>query len=437
MGLIDQKKNVFTTIGAYTSLMQAGNLPNTTNLFPSINNKKDVVPFLLDVMKVVVGTDALQELTGQLFTKFVDSIEPTMKTVVINQTVQSNSGDIIPNSFKFGYTVKVKDIDIYGKFKVAPNSTSGSMLYDMSKPNFDKMAYQAIQNSGTDTIFGNLVINYNAINDSFVFKPTVASSSNNIGKWLGDFVNDMTIIDKKEFVTNVMNSIYGSITSNQKKTVEQIAQELQVNQLISQLINDDDSFVILPQDLDAILMQAQQIANGVLYYDMGCGIMGASLPLSGLSSLIQSISGSTDPFFVGNQVNNTISGSTQNTPDIASANAQTVKDGFFQRLIKLIAQILAQALTTAPQIRTLLAIISGFQNNGTVLIGNAKDDLKKYRTYLNCVIKSAMESINKFIFDLVITLLITLIQPVIRTIIKEKINQYLAILKSLTGTNII
>jgi hypothetical protein len=71
MGLLDQKKNIFTTIGAYTSMAQSGSMPDTTNIFPSINNKKDIVPLLLDVMKVVVGTDALQQLTGQLFTKFV------------------------------------------------------------------------------------------------------------------------------------------------------------------------------------------------------------------------------------------------------------------------------------------------------------------------------------------------------------------------------
>ena len=79
MGLIDQKKDVFTTIGAYTSMMNAGNLPNITNLFPSINNKKDIVPYLLDILKVVVGTDALQQLTGKLFTDFITKIEPDLK----------------------------------------------------------------------------------------------------------------------------------------------------------------------------------------------------------------------------------------------------------------------------------------------------------------------------------------------------------------------
>ena len=430
MGLIDQKKNIFTTIGAYTSLQQSGKMPDPTNLFPSINNKKDIVPYLLDILKVVVGSTALQEMTGQLFTKFVDTAEPQLKAIVKKQVIQYNSGQALPASFTSGISVPAKSIDIFGKLKTNPNSTSGSMLYSSNPNTFDNKAYTAILNSGTDTSFGNLIINYNASTDSFIFKPNGASPS--VGAWLTDFVDQIQIIDKKTFVSNVMNSFYGSITKNQGKTTQQVYQELQVNKLIEQLINDNDSFEISPEDYEALLQLAEQMVNGVVYYDMGCGIMPASLSLSGLSALVTSISGSTDPFFVGNQINATIDQSTTNTPAVAEANKQTVKDGFFQRIIKLITQMLANLVTLSPQIRALLAIATSFQNNGIPQIGNPLDDLKKSRIYLNCVIKDAMRMINRFIFQLIVTVLIALLNPVIRAIIKEKINQYVGILKSLT-----
>jgi hypothetical protein len=150
---------------------------------------------------------------------------------------------------------------------------------------------------------------------------------------------------------------------------------------------------------------------------------------------IGSTSGSTDPFFVGNQVEATLNESTANTPATAEENIQTIKDGFFQRIIKLISQTLAMAVTTSPQIRTLLAISTAFQNNGIPQIGNPLDDLKKSRIYLNCVIKDAMKMINEFIFNLAITFLIALLTPVGRALIKEKVNQYIGILKSLTAGN--
>jgi len=425
----DKKKDVFTKIGAYTSLMQSGTLPDETNIFPSINNKKDIVPYLLDLLKVIVGSNALQDLTGELFTKFISVVEPQLKLAVKKQTIQYNSGDPIPAYFSSGISVPVKNIDVFGKLKTNPQSTSGSMIYSDNVDTFDNKLYEAIRNAGTDTVFGNLIVNYNGSTDSFLFKPT--TTSGNIGEWMGDFVDNAEIINKKQFMSEVMNAFYGSISKDQKKTVEQVYQELEINKLIEQLINDDDSFEISPEDYEELLKRAQEIVNGVVYYDMGCGVMAASLPLSGLSSLISSISGSTDPFYIGNQINNTIDESTADTPEVADANKQTVKDGFFQRIIKLIQQMLANAVSTQPLIRTILAISSAFVNNGVVQISTPLNDLKKFKVYLKCIIRDAMKELNKYIFKLVVGFLIALLNPVVRKIIREKINQYIGILKSL------
>ena len=434
MGLLDQKKDIFTTIGAYTSLEQSGTPPNTTNVFSSINNKKDIVPFLLDVMKVVVGTDALQQLTGKVFTDLVPKMNLNLQTGVKKQMTQSNAGNQLPNGFVTnGYDVKVKDVDVFGKFKTSPSSTAGSLLYSNSAVNFDNTLYSALL-VGSASFGGVLSVTYNAPSDSFNFKPV--NSSMKIGDFLNGFVDKMEIVNPKEFMSNVMNAFYGSITSNQNKTAEQVAQELAVMKQIEQLMNDDSSFVISPQDYDAILQKAQELVNGATYYDLGCGVMEVVYPLSGMSSLIASISGSTDPFFVGNQIANTITGSTKNTPEATSANKQSIKDSFFQRLINAITQILAQAITSTPQIRTLLAISSAFTHLDIPQIGNPLDDLKKFRIFLKCNLNVIMAIINKFIYDLIIVVLTTLLIPIIKMIIKEKINQYVKQQQSLIAPGV-
>jgi hypothetical protein len=104
MGLIDRKKNIFTTIGAYTSILKEVNAVDTTNLFPSINNKKDIVPMLLDIMKVAIGSNALVQATGQLFTEFVDTAEPQLKSIVKKHPVSFTKfkiSSIDPNTFTF------------------------------------------------------------------------------------------------------------------------------------------------------------------------------------------------------------------------------------------------------------------------------------------------------------------------------------------------
>ena len=141
MAILDQKKSVFTTIGAYKSLEDAGIPPNLTNSFLSINNKKDIVPFLLDVLAVVVGTDALQELIGKIFTDFIPKIEPNLKAGIKKQNTQSNSDSLLPSGFtQNGYDVPLKSLDVNGKLKTPPSSTAGSMLYSSSGiKNFDNV----------------------------------------------------------------------------------------------------------------------------------------------------------------------------------------------------------------------------------------------------------------------------------------------------------
>jgi hypothetical protein len=252
---------------------------------------------------------------------------------------------------------------------------------------------------------------------------------------MGTFIDDAVIIDKKSFVTNTVNAIYGTVSKNQGKSVEEVIQELEINKYLEMLMNDDDSFEISPEEYDALLRQAQDIVNGVVYYDMGCGILSASLSMDKFTNLISNISGSTDPHYVSNQINDTIDESIQDK-EAASQNKETIKDGSFMKIIKMIALTLAAALTTAPQIQAIMAITVGIMNNGLVLFDKIKDIMKNLKLFLKCIIKDAMKLINEFIFNTVKVYLIALITPIISRVIREKINQFVRIMKSLVSPKI-
>ncbi len=437
MGLADDKKGVLDTIGAYTSLKEERKLPNQTNSMSSINNKKEIVPYLLDTLKTVAGSDALKGLIGEMFTGFISGVEPQLKSTLKKQFVQYNSDDSLPDSFKNdGIKIPVKSIDTTSKLKTSPESATGDLIYEKNVLNFDKSAHDAIVNSGNDTPFSVLTINHNSTTDEFTFKPNLTNLPDpTISGWVGGYIDDAVIINKKELLTDVMDSIYGSVTTTQNKTVNQVMQELEISKLINQLIGGDDSFVILPNDYDALMKKAKELVDGVVYYDMGCGLMGAILPFSGMTSLIQSISGSTDSFATANAIDSTVDQSSGTNPETASENRDTIRDGFFQKLIEIFTVKMVQAVTTAPQIRMLMGITSSFQNNGTVMVNKAKDDMKNFKIMIKCMINEIMKMVAEFIFNLAISLLIALLNPVIKKIAKEKINQYVKIIKSLTSTN--
>lgn len=437
MSLGDDKKSVLDTIGAYTSLNQNDNAIKQNNSLKSVNNNKEVVPYLLDVLKTVAGTEVLKQLIGGMFSSFIDKTEPKLKVMIKKQFVQYDSDDTLPNSFKNnGVNIPVKNIDVKSKFKTNPNSPNGSLLYDNNKPNFDKVAHQAIINEGTDIPFGNLNVNYNKNTDSFKFKPNLTTNPNpSINKWVSDYIDNTEIINKKELITNVMDQFFGSLTSNQDKTENDIINELEVDKLVEQLVNDNDSFEISNEDMTLIHDSAKKLANGNNNYDMGCGIIESILSFDDFSNLIQNISGSTNEFDIANNIENALFNASTTNDTGVNDNQQTIKDGYFEKIIKIFTVKISHSITTAPQIRMLMGVTSSFRNNGTVILSNAKEDMNKYKTYLKCIIKDLLKLIGEYIFRLAVTYLMKLLVPVTKKIIKEKRNQYTRTLKSLTSSS--
>mgnify|MGYP001229746286 CR=1 FL=1 len=74
---------------------------------------------MLDTLKVMVGTDALKEMVGELFTTFIDNVEPQLKEALSKQLIQFNAGDNLPTFFGAtgaGVTMPMADVDLFGKF---------------------------------------------------------------------------------------------------------------------------------------------------------------------------------------------------------------------------------------------------------------------------------------------------------------------------------
>lgn len=434
MSLADDKRSVFNTIGAYTSMMEQGDAIRQTDLFQSINNKKDIVPYLLDVLKVVAGTEALKEAIGGIFTKLIDEVEPKMKEELKKQFVQSNASDPLPSNFTTnGITVPVKTIDVNGILKEDPSSEVGNMIYG-STTNFNTRAYDAILNSGSPVGFSNMSIKYIQSSDSFQIKPS--GSTTNVSQYFADYIDSTQLIDKKLIVSGVMGVIYGTLVKEQNKTVEQAHEELEVETLLEQVLNGDDSFVISPEKYDEILAKATESVEGVLNYDMGCGLMPTELGLDDFSATVTTITGSNDAFLVGNEFENTINQSTSGnteTQELTEENKETIRDGFFQKIIDFFTVKLLGSVTTAPQIRTMFGMMSSLQNEGEVLLDNATDDMENFKTCIKCMAKEIMILVGKFLFALAIGYLIILLKPVIKRVIKEKIVQHYEIILSLTG----
>lgn len=436
MGLIDDKKNVFTEIGAYNSLREQQNLPDNTNAFSSINNSNDSSGYLVDLLKLINGSEAVKKSTGQMFTDVLQKVQPDLKTQLKKQAITPSSNNSLPSDFKNnGYTVQLSDIDMYGKYKTNPNSDAGNLLYNKQPNDFDFNVQQAIANPNTDVTYNNtMIINYNDHLDAITVKPTPSSSSNNIGNFLMLFIDGLILFSIKELVTKILNSLFGTVTIEQKKTKAQLITEIKNDTLIQKIIDNNTDLTINNSELRDIENKSDELSNGVSYNDVGCGILSLNLSFSGLTSAVNTISGSTDPTLISNTLDNTITSTlnNNNNSNTATENQQTIRDGFFTKIIKLIILTVTQSVSTTPQIKLLQILISKLNNNGQSNInGNPENDIKNNSILINCVSNTVKSAINKFLFDTIKKAMLALIIPAARKIANERINNYTGIIQSL------
>ncbi len=443
MSLRNNKKNVLTTIGAYTSLIENVEPPDDNDTFISLNENKEPLPFLLDTLKVILGSEGIKLLIGELFVNLSQDIEPTLKNVLKKQLIDYNSGDDLSSEFvNNGYRIPIEDIDFFSKLKTDPNSDVGELLYGKTNTDtFDYKVYSAIVNEGGEE-YNNLQFEYDQLaDDTLIFKPV---EEKKIGEWLFDFIDNTTILDKEVFVSNVMNTIFGSITSKQDKSVETINNELKTERILDKIIEkssediDPGDLVINSSELNEIYLRATDLKNGHIRYNMGCDVIFREINLENMGGIVDTIYQSTNPTEVTNvleetALDNSIIEGEVDQEEVINRNKNAILDGFFQRIINAIKFEIVKALTLTPQILTLIYILNIMKNDDEYERVSPQEHIRNNKNMIVCLIKEILNEINKFIYNLAVVSLMKLLTPVIKKIIKEKIIQYINILRSLLG----
>lgn len=425
MSLINNKRNIFTDISSFTSLSQQENLPNPRDTYSSINNSNNSTMFIIEVLKITVGSLALKQITGELLTDFLDTTEPKLKTALKKQFIQPKSDTLLPNSFVNGLKVPVKNIDIYNKFKTNPNSDIGKILYDSQNNTYDKNMYDAINSEGTEIGFNNLKFSYNNDNESITFKPTINNIT--VNDWFNEYIDNAEILNRKEFTTKVMDSLYGTATSNQNKTLEQIKKELEINETLDKISNGNENLILNEDELCKIFQDAEDLSNGIISYDMGCGLIKTELKLDDMTDLIDDILNTNDPNQVSNIIEESIFNNARGTD--LNKNSETIKDYFFISLINSIKFLITSAMILSPQARTLTILNQLLR--GEQLNDDPISDIDNQKTFIGCISNNISSTINEFLFNKAKISLIKLLTPAIKKIAREKINQYINLIKSL------
>lgn len=435
MSRADDKRNVLNNIKAYNSMNRQGNVPIQRDGMSSINNSKDSIPFLLDTLKAIAGAAAVKMLLGSLLTKMIKGSEANLKKGLKKQFIQSNANEQLPTTFtNNGINMPVNSIDTNGKLKIEPNSVNKGGLILYGQPNFnnfDYKAHDAIVANGTPVECNNIKITYDSNTDGFNIKSN--GSSTNIGDFFSNYIDDTQLINSDEIVANTMDRIFGTLSKEQEKTKEQILDELILEKMLENLMNGNDSFELSPNELNELDTLANQLSNGVVNHDMGCGIIQTQLSIDDFNKMINDITNTDDPNVVSNAIDDAINSCVSSNDDVFNKNKEAIQENFIQKIINTLVIKMITAVTTAPQIRMLMGVMNGFQNQGQAMLTKAKDDVKKWKIMIKCMVKEIILLVVGFIVTFVFIKLKKMLEPIIRKKMKEKIDNFKKIIKSLTS----
>jgi hypothetical protein len=430
MSVYQDKLNIFSKLGALTTLQDQASNKNLTKSFSTITAKSnDSVTFLLDVLKTIVGSESLKVMVGGLLTTFFSGVENQMKSSLKNQFVQQNSSSPLPSSFTNGYEIPLSSIDAYGKFKIPAGSVSDGLKFN-AVPDFDVAVKNSILNSGSSQTYGAMSMQFNDITQKIKFSPSAGSSGLNIGNWFTNYVEQSSFINKSEAVTKILDSIFGTMTKSEAKSINQVIDELAIQEALDNAINGTNNTL----DLATANNIANNIISGSTEYNMGCGYIYSQVTEADFANTVNDILNTNDPTTVANILTNSVLNNTNNSTannNIINNNASSINDNFFTHIINALKNELIKSFVLSPQIMALKNILKVVTTGETAVAAKATDYIAEAKTFIQCMSKEIVSMLSQYIYAIVLSELTKILTPIIEKLIKEKATQIKSIIKSL------
>ena len=425
MSIKDKKQKVFGEIAAAKTLVDG--LPNLkkTNSFPSVNNGNDIILFLSDLVKSLVGQKEFINVIVETLTKYLDKFEKALKLtikVVLRNLISCGLNPSIPDFLKptgGGVVVKVEKIDFFGLLKIDPNTPVGGLLYNDIKPNltessdFNTFLYGVIQDKNrTHTWQYILDIKFEDIgtgmnpNNCLVIKINENYLNKSLNQLNDDYVDSLTILDANKIVNSIIDILFGSISVKVNKTRKQLEKEAEINDIIDRLANadindeiNDDYFTFTNSEVARQQEIANDRKNGIVKVKTSVEI-NTTMPIEELTSLNENYATTSNLVEKRTVLTDSLNSMADNLASQIPNNQdkQTVKIGFISEVLKSLIKSIANILISPKIIIIFLInfkIIYGVNYEFT----NAVDFIKKNRALFKAIFKEITQEIVKLLMS--------------------------------------
>lgn len=270
MSILSQKKKVFGNIAAFRTLTEGLPQLKLNSSFPSINNDGDSITFLCDLIKSLIGYEALQQTITDTLVYSLKDIEREIKNALkleLKSIVSCGINPSLPSFIKStgsGIKFTVDKVDFTNLMLVDPNSEAGKLLYNDRTPNlidssdFNTFLYQTIQNDSTEEYWGHVTsasdilsfqfkstdVSLTDPNNTLTVKAGVAYDNKTLTELNNDYIDSIDLFNTENLITNIIDLTFGSISSFTRKTLKQLENEAKINTVINRIVSSEEKDII-------------------------------------------------------------------------------------------------------------------------------------------------------------------------------------------------
>lgn len=364
MSLFTIKKELLNEIKAIKSLNSLlGNLDDF-GAFSGINNSNNVLDFLLDLLKSIVGLEQLKAQLVDFLTYNLEPLEQTIKQLLIsflgekyNCGIDAKIPDDLVEGLGDGFNLSVKEIDFFGLLKVDPNSIEGEILYGNIDRDLNRFIYDVLQGN-TGSWKGLVVLEYlergivEGRQIANVIKITIDPSweGKSVNQFITTLVNSINLYSLSSLVNQVVNLIFSPITSLLNKSRGELRNEAVAEEIVTRIINlpdveiDNSYFEFNRQDEAALRRRVDEKARGYTIIE-SCGELESFVDIETLVDFNNNFALAVNEIEQKNIITDLFTTVAENaTRDLNISDANNASGniviGFFNGVIKSIINIL-------------------------------------------------------------------------------------------------
>jgi len=461
MAVINKKKKVFGKIAAAKTLVDGMPKLKLSSSMPSINNNGDAITFLTDLIKVLVGFQALVTTVVETLTNSLPKIELAIKKALkieLKSIVSCGVDPSIPpwiQSNGTGIVIEVRKIDFLDMLRTDPNSVAGRLMYnDVTTPltistDLNTFLYEVIQNPGIPYQWPQLNpildITFNELstgnpNNTLTITATLPYNTQTLTDLNNDFIDSLQLLNSANVLNKIMDIIYGAVSSVAGISQKVLETEQKINGVVDKMVNNvnegpinDSAFSFSNEETLKQQAEAAARKRGVKNIKTTNDIP-SSVPISSLTNYNQQLSTATSLI----QTKNVISSNLNNMANLSVINVPNPVDIASSKL-NFIQQIITSIIKSIVGIILSPKVILVFLINYKIVYGQAAtfsdpiDFIRRNKNLINEIMKVIAVELIKILLTIALKEISILVAQAIAKKQIEKNTNKLAQLQSLIG----